>query len=131
MRLISAYVHLKYLPFIFYKKKINKNIVCLLSDGFVEIYSSKKKIENKNELFNSIKPKGLLIQNILCKYYFCELNTYLFIFGIFLDKTIKIFWENNKITYLLDSYITAIINIKTYEEKISAGIIMAFLQNVE
>ena len=105
----------------FYKNKNNNNIVCLLNEGFVEIYISKKKKENEYELFKSIKPKGLLNQNILYKYYFCEFNTDLFIFGGFLDKTIKIFWENNEITYLLDSYITAIIKIKNYAGQFVSG----------
>ena len=63
----------------------------------------------------------MLNQNILYKYYFCEFNTDLFIFAGFLDKTIKIFWENNEITYLLDSYITAIIKIKDYGGQFVTG----------
>ena len=95
----------------FYKNKNNKKIVCLLKNGIVEIYNIKKKKENEYELINIIKPKGLLEQNIVYKYYFCEFNTDLFIFCGFLDKTLKIYWDNNEYKYSLDTYATSIIKI--------------------
>ena len=93
----------------FYKK--NKNIVCLLNNGFLAIYSTKKKSLYEFELIKEIKPKSLFYQYELTKYCFCELKDDLFIFCGCLDKTLRIYFNKKEIRYLLDTYATSIIKI--------------------
>ena len=94
----------------FYKN--NYNIVYLLQNGNLEIFNLKTKKINK---FENILIKDFLNKNILSKFSFCELKEELFIFCGFLDKTIKIFYQQFSISYLLESYVTSIIKIDDTE----------------
>ena len=98
----------------FYKNKC-QNIICLLKNGFLEINGKNKKNNNVYELIRVLEPKGLINQKIINKYSFCELREELFIFCGYLDKTIKFFYYNQEFSFLLDSYITSIININKSE----------------
>ena len=94
----------------FYKN--NKNIICLLNNGFLAIYSTKKKSLYEFELIKEIKHKSLFYQYELNKYCFCELKDDIFIFCGYLDKTLRLYFDKKEIKYLLDSYATSIIKIK-------------------
>ena len=98
----------------FYKNN-SQNIICLLKNGFLEINGKNKKNNNTYELIRDLKPKGLINQKIINKYSFCELREELFIFCGYLDKTIKFFYYNQEFSFLLDSYITSVININKSE----------------
>ena len=93
----------------FYKN--NKNIICLLNNGFLSIYSLKKKSLYEYVLIKEIKPKSLFYHYELNKYCFCELKDDFFIFCGYLDKTLGIYFDKKEIKYLLDSYATSIIKI--------------------
>ena len=98
----------------FYKNN-RGNINCLLKNGFLEINGKNKKNNNAYELIRVLQPKGLINQKAITKYRFCELREDLFIFCGYLDKTIKFFYYSQEISFLLDSYITSIININRSE----------------
>ena len=99
----------------FYKNKINKNIICLLKNGSLTIYNPKKKNNNEYELLNGIKINGLLNQDTISKFSFCELKEGLYIFCGYSDKSLKIVYNKIKFNYILDTFITSIIGINDKE----------------
>jgi hypothetical protein len=99
----------------FYKNKKNKNIGCLLKPGILEKYTPKKKNNNEYELLSQLKTIGYINKNIIPKYSFCELNEGKFLFCGFLDKTIKLYYNKNEFSFILDEYATSIININEKE----------------
>ena len=103
----------EYLKFInFYKN--DKNIYILYESCFLYILSQKKKV-NKYKLKREIKEKGLLYDDYVGKYIFCELKDDFYIFCGFLDKTLKFYHDKNEFKYLLNEYTTSIISLTENE----------------
>ena len=121
---------------IFFTKSSNNNyLYCLLKNGSIIIYKFDTKIEKNFVREKIIQPKCQFlslkeaeieinskiktkIQVFQSKYLFCELNENSFIFARTLDKTLiyhNFIEDNFCISFLLKSYITAIISIKNNE----------------
>ena len=109
---------------IYFRKSISKNnLYCILNSKEIEIYQKdswyreykykKKIIVSKNYLLFKKNHYGYPILNP--RYLFCELKEEYFIFCRYLDNSIKLVLPNMESHFLLDSFVTSIININEKE----------------